>query len=127
MLLTFGEVAVGLLVLRVDLALLAAGLAALVDALPIFGAGTVLVPWALWSLLDGDWPLALGLLILYGVVTLVRTLLEPKLVGKRVGLHPLAALAAMYVGFQVFGVAGMILAPLGAVVGKQAWESVRTK
>lgn len=127
MLLTFGEVTVGLLILRVDLALLAAGLAALVDALPIFGAGTVLVPWALWSLLDGDWPLALGLLILYGVVTLVRTLLEPKLVGKRVGLHPLAALAAMYVGFQVFGVAGMILTPLGAVIGKQVWKSVRTK
>ena len=123
MLLTFGELTAGLLALRVDLALLLAGLIALLDALPVFGAGAVLVPWGLVALLGGNVLLGAGLLVLCAVVMLVRSLLEPRLVGKRVGLHPLAALVSMYAGFQLLGVAGMVLAPLLAVLGKQLWAS----
>jgi sporulation integral membrane protein YtvI len=123
MLITFGELTAGLLILRVDLALLLAALIALVDALPVFGTGTVLLPWGLCSLISGQLPLAIGLFILYGAITLVRNLLEPKLVGSRVGLPPLAALAAMYVGFQALGVLGMILFPLLAVLLKRLWDS----
>lgn len=123
MLVTFGELTVGFLFLRVDLALLLAALVALVDALPIFGTGTILLPWAALALLSKDWKLALGLAVLYGVVSLVRSLLEPKLVGDRIGLHPLAALLAMYVGFQAFGVAGMILSPLAAILIKHIHDS----
>lgn len=123
MLLTFGELALGFLLLRVEPALLLAGLTALVDALPVFGVGTVLLPWGAAALLLGDVRLGLGLLLLYGVVTLVRSLLEPRLVGKRVGLPPLAALACMYVGFRAFGVAGMVLAPLAGVLARQLWAS----
>ena len=122
-LITFGELAVGFLLLRVDLALLLAGLVALVDALPVFGTGTVLLPWAVLSFLGGSQELALGLLILYGAITVVRNVLEPRLVGERLGLHPLLALAAMYVGFQALGVAGMILAPFAAVLVKGLWDS----
>ena len=122
MLITFGELAAGFLVLRVDLALLLAAVVALVDALPVFGTGTVLLPWAVFAFLGGDRWLALGLLILYGVITLVRNVLEPRLVGEKLGLHPLLALAAMYVGFQAFGVAGMILVPLLAVLAKGLWD-----
>lgn len=118
---TFTQVAVGLLLLRVEPALLLAGLTALVDALPIFGSGAVLLPWGLWALLSGDYPLGLGLFLLYGLVTLVRSLLEPRLVGQRAGLPPLAALVSMYAGFRTFGVVGMILAPLAAVVVWQLW------
>lgn len=118
---TFTQVAVGLLLLRVEPAILLAGLTALVDALPIFGSGAVLLPWGLWALLSGDYPLGLGLFALYGLVTLVRSLLEPRLVGQRAGLPPLAALISMYAGFRLFGVAGMILAPLAAVVAWQLW------
>ncbi len=121
MLLTFGELTVGLLLLRVNLALLLAGLIALLDALPVFGAAAVLVPWALGALLTGRVLLGVGLLALCGITALVRSLLEPRLVGRRVGLHPLAALAGMYVGFQALGVAGMVLAPLLLVVVKQLW------
>ncbi|WP_130869089.1 sporulation integral membrane protein YtvI [Intestinimonas massiliensis (ex Afouda et al. 2020)] len=121
MLITFGELAAGLFLLRVELALLLAGLVALLDALPVFGAAVVLVPWALGALLGGRILLGVGLLVLCGIVTLMRSLLEPRLVGQRVGLHPLAALAGMYVGFQAFGVAGMILAPLALVLAKQLW------
>ena len=119
MLITFGELAVGFLLLRVDLALLLAALVALVDALPVFGTGTVLLPWAVLALLGGETGLALGLLALYAAVSFVRSLLEPKLVGGKVGLPPLAALLAMYVGFRAFGVAGMILSPLAAILIKQ--------
>ncbi len=119
MLITFGELTAGLLLLRVDLALLLAALIALVDALPIFGTGTVLLPWAVLTLLSGDWKLAVGLAVLYGVVSFVRSLLEPKLVGDRIGLPPLAALFAMYLGFSAFGVWGMIFAPLAAIFIKQ--------
>ncbi len=123
MLVTFGELAVGFLLLRVDLFLLLAALVALVDALPVFGTGTVLLPWALVTFLSGDWKLALGLLALYGLVSLVRSLLEPKLVGDKVGLPPLAALFAMYLGFKALGVPGMILAPLAAIFVKRLHDS----
>ena len=72
---------------------------ALVDALPVFGTGTVLLPWAVLALLGGDVRMSVGLLVLYSVISLVRSLLEPRLVGARVGLPPLAALVCMYVGF----------------------------
>ena len=123
MLVTFGELTVGFLILQVDLALLLAALVALVDALPVFGTGTVLLPWALFSLLSGDWKLAIGLAVLYGLVSAVRSLLEPRLVGRKAGLPPLAALFAMYVGFRAFGVWGMILSPLAAIFLKQLHDS----
>lgn len=123
MLITFGELTAGFLLLRVELALLPAALVALVDALPIFGTGTVLLPWALFSFLSGDWARALGLVILYAVVSAVRSLLEPRLVGQTAGLPPLAALLAMYVGFRALGVWGMILSPLAAILLKQLHDS----
>ena len=66
---------------------------------------------------------SVGLLVLYSVISLVRSLLEPRLVGARVGLPPLAALVCMYVGFQALGVLGMLLAPLAAVLARQLWDS----
>ena len=100
-----------------------AALVALVDALPVFGTGTVLLPWALFSLLSGDWKLAIGLAVLYGLVSAVRSLLEPRLVGQKAGLPPLAALFAMYVGFRALGLWGMILSPLAAIFLKQLHDS----
>lgn len=123
MLITFCELTAGLLLLHVDLALLLAGLIALVDALPIFGTGTILIPWAVLSLAGGNWSLGVGLGVLYGVISLLRSLLEPKLVGARVGLPPLAALLAMYIGFSALGVWGLILAPLAAIFLKQLHDS----
>ncbi len=123
MLSTFGQLVLGFLLLGVEPAVLLAGLTALVDALPVFGAGTVLLPWAAAMLLMGRTRLGLGLLALYAVVWLARSLLEPRLIGKRVGLPPLAALACMYVGFRAFGVAGLLLAPLAGVLARQLWAS----
>lgn len=118
---TFAQVAAGLLLLRVEPALLLAALTALVDALPILGSGAVLAPWGVWCLLSGEPLRGLGLLLLYGAVTLVRSLLEPRLIGQRAGLPPLAALVSLYVGFRAFGILGLLAAPLAAVVIWQLW------
>lgn len=120
---TFLLLAAGFLLMGVELALLLAAGVALLDALPVFGTGTVLFPWAAAELLGGNFRRAAALLALYAVIWLTRSLLEPKLVADRAGLHPLAALLAMYLGFTLFGVAGMLLAPLAAVVLRQLHDS----
>lgn len=109
--LTFLIVLIGLLVLRVRFAPLFALLIALVDALPMLGTGTVLVPWSLLRFLDGDPAMGVGLLALYGVALTTRSLLEPRLVGKHMGLDPLLTLCALYAGYRLWGVLGMLLAP----------------
>ena len=114
MLITFCEVYLGLAVLRVKYALLIAVGIAFVDILPILGAGTVLVPWAAVCLFSGDIRLGVGLLMLYGIVTIVRQISEPGVVGKSVGIHPVISLISMYAGFKLFGFLGMVLGPLCA-------------
>ena len=120
---TFCELLAGLLLLRQGYALLLAAMIAVIDALPVFGTGTVLVPWGALCLLTGNVPKGLGLLALYGVISLVRSVLEPKIMAAQVDLPPLAALAAMYVGFCAFGVAGMVLCPMALLFVKQLHDS----
>jgi predicted PurR-regulated permease PerM len=103
---------IGLALLRVPYAFLLAVLLAVVDFLPLLGTGIILLPWAAVSLLLGEVKLGIGLAVLYGVTSVVRQVLEPKLIGEGLGLHPLVSLAAMYGGLRLFGVWGMILAPL---------------
>jgi sporulation integral membrane protein YtvI len=119
-LLTFLLSFIGLAVLRVPYAFILALLLAVVDLLPLLGTGIILIPWAVISLLLGQIRLGIGLLVLYGVASLVRQILEPKLIGEGLGLHPLFSLLAMYAGLRLFGVGGMILAPLVAAGIKSA-------
>lgn len=116
---TFCELLAGFLLMGQRYALLLAAVTALVDALPVFGTGTVLLPWAAVCLLAGQAPRAVALAALYVVISAVRSLLEPKVMAAQAGLPPLAALAAMYAGFQAFGVAGMILLPMALLFVKQ--------
>ena len=116
---TFGLLTAGLLLMRVPYAPLWAFLVALLDAFPILGTGAILVPWSVVSFLQGDNFLAFGLLLLYGVVTLTRTILEPRLVGRQLGLDPLVTLVCFYAGFRLWGILGMILAPMLAVTAVQ--------
>lgn len=119
---TFLLLAAGFLLIGAEPAILLAAGIALLDALPVFGTGTILLPWALFCVLSSDLQRGISLAVLYIVLWLVRSLLEPKLIADRAGLHPLAALLAMYLGFSLFGVAGMLLAPLGAVLVAQLYE-----
>lgn len=119
MCLTYIELAIGFFIIGIDYALLLAGVTALIDALPVFGTGTVLIPWAVVTILQGDVKCGASLILLYGVVALVRNIMEPKLIGKQMGVSPLVTLMAMYIGFCVANVWGMILAPIAFVLIKQ--------
>jgi predicted PurR-regulated permease PerM len=109
----------GLLLLRIPNGLLWALVICLLDALPVLGTGAVLLPWALISFLQSNTPRAIGLLGLYATITLIRSTLEPKLVGRQLGLDPLVTLMALYVGFKLWGLGGMILAPMLTVTTLQ--------
>lgn len=120
---SFSIMCVGLLLLRIPHAPLWALIIALVDALPVLGSGTVLVPWALICFLQGSDTRAIGLLAVYILVTTSRSVLEPKMLGKQLGLDPLVTLVALYAGFRIWGVLGMIFAPMLAVVSTELVKS----
>lgn len=86
--------------------------AGILDIIPIVGPGVVLIGWFIWALLVADYGMALGLAIVYVVVIVSRQILNPKLVGDRVGLHPLLALASIFIGMKLFGMIGLILGPI---------------
>lgn len=123
-LVTFSEMLIGLSVLQKPYPFLLALLIAVVDFLPVLGTGTILIPWGIIELLLGRTYSGLGLLLLYAASAVLRELIEPHLVGRSLGLHPLLSLLSVYVGFRLFGIPGMILTPiLVAVVGEGAWRS----
>ena len=126
-LLTFAEVFVGLMILGKHYAFLIALLVAFVDVLPILGVGTVLVPWAVVSILLKNYYFGFGLLVLFGVVTIVRQIAEPRLVGGSLGIHPLVSLLFLFAGLELFGVFGMILGPATALVLKELLLSDKTE
>lgn len=107
----------GFLILDVHFNFLLALLIAFLDFLPFFGTGTALLPWALYKFMVGNYKMALGLLVLYGITQLVRQLIQPKLVGDSMGMKPLLTLVFLYVGYRIGGVFGMIFAvPVGLIV-----------
>lgn len=107
----------GFFVLGVRYAFLLGILIAMLDFLPVFGTGTVLIPWALVKLFSADYPLALGLALLYVLSQVIRQVIQPKIVGDSMGLPPLMTLLFLYLGFKLSGIGGMILAvPLGIIV-----------
>lgn len=115
---TWTVVSIGFLLFGVPYAPLWAALVALVDAVPVLGVGTVLVPWSVVCFLQGNLWQGAGLLATFGCAWLIRSVLEPRLVGKSLGLDPLLSLAAFYIGFKLWGIPGMILAPVTAAVLK---------
>lgn len=113
---TFTELAAGLLLLRFDYALTVAAAITLLDVLPLIGSGAVLVPWGLVLLAGGDLPGGIGLLLLFGLIAVVRNIIEPRVVGKQIGLHPIATITLMYAGLKIAGVVGMLCAPVAALL-----------
>ena len=108
---------VGFLVLGIKYAFLIGVLVAILDFLPLFGTGTVLIPWALFKLLSADYLLAAGLALLYVLTQVIRQVIQPKIVGDSMGLPPLWTLVFLYLGFKIHGISGMIIAvPLGIFV-----------
>lgn len=118
---------VGLLWLRNPYWLLLGIVLGLVDALPVFGTGTILMPWAVVCVLCGSYRYAAVLLAMCFISYVVREYLEPKLMGKGLGTHPLGMLAAVYVGLVLFGVAGVITGPLAFILIRELVTFINRK
>ena len=116
MLITFAELFLGLSIIGFREAPAAAFGIALFDILPVFGTGGIIVPWAVLSFFRGDVGFAVGLIVIWVVISVVRNIIEPKIVGSQVGLPPLATLAAMYIGTKLFGMIGLFLLPISLAV-----------
>ena len=109
---TFCELVVGFYILGVNNPIGVAAAIALFDFLPVLGAGSVLFVWLIVELILGNFTFAFGMTILWLIVTIVRNIIEPKIVGKRFGVNPVAVLAAIYLGFRFFGAIGMFVVPI---------------
>lgn len=110
---TFVELSIGLTAIGVKNAVLVAFCIAIFDILPVLGTGGIMLPWAAITLLQGNYPLALGLILVYVAITVIRNIIEPKIVGGQLGLHPVVTLCSMFVGVQLFGVIGLFGFPIG--------------
>ena len=95
-----------------------------VDALPILGSGTVMVPWAIISALNGDLRLGISIIVLWIIMSLVRQFLEPKIVSGKIGIHPIFTLVAMYTGYRIIGVMGMLVGPIVLIILKSIFATV---
>lgn len=124
---TFLQLYAGFFILKTDYAFTVALIIALVDILPVIGVGTVLIPWAAVKIIAGAYYQGFGLLIIFGVVSVVREILEPKIIGKSIGLHPLMTLFSMYIGLKLCGFIGLILFPVLVIVAKTFIEKGETE
>lgn len=97
------------------------------DALPIFGSGSVMVPWAIISACNGDMQLAISVFLLWIFMSVVRQLIEPRIVGNKIGIHPIFTLIAMYTGFKVMGVMGLFIGPIMLIILKSIFSDLLDK
>ena len=123
--LTFTELFIGLSIIGIEYSFLISFIIALVDILPVLGAGMVLIPWGVALIVFGNLSDGVCILVLYLVITVIRQLAEPKIVGSFLGLHPLVTLLAMYVGMRLAGVLGLFLFPIAAIVTRNVYKRNR--
>jgi sporulation integral membrane protein YtvI len=116
MLITFIIMLFGFLIIGVKYSVLFAFIVALLDALPLIGVGTVLVPWSIYNIIFGEVRLGVGLAVLFIIHAVLREFIEPKIVGKNLGIHPIVSLLLLYAGYFIFGFLGLLLIPLISVI-----------
>lgn len=121
---TFFELLIAFLIIKQPYALTLALIISLVDALPILGTGTVLIPWSIYLFITGNIPFAIAIAVTYFVILIVRQLIEPKIVSHQLGVHPFITLIAMYIGFKIFGIIGMIIGPIVMVILKNVFATL---
>lgn len=100
---------------------------AFADALPILGSGTVILPWAVICATQGNINLAIALVVLFVIISVVRQLLEPKVVSNEIGIHPIFTLVAMYTGYKIIGILGMLIGPIVIIILKAIFETLIDK
>jgi len=121
---TFTELFIAFVVIGQPYPLTMALIVAAVDALPILGTGTILVPWAIYSGITGNLSFGVALFVIYLIVVIVRQLIEPKIVSKNIGVHQFITLLAMYTGFKIFGLLGLIIGPVVMVILKNVFSTM---
>ena len=128
MLITFTEVFLGLNLMRLigvyegGYIAIIAFVTCIVDIIPVLGTGTILIPWAVYNLIMGNIGMGIGLIILYAVITVLRQIIEPKLVANQAGLPAIATIMAMFIGARLFGAFGILLLPLTIIVLKLMYD-----
>ncbi len=122
----FAVLFIGFLYLGVNYALILAFLTAIIDAIPILGTGAVLIPMSVFYFISKNTALGWGFLVLYGIAILTRQLIEPKIVGNKLGIHPLLTIFSIYAGLKLFGVAGLIFGPIAAILIKNLLSARKT-
>ena len=121
---TFCELSLGLFLLKLmgiydsGYIFVIAILTAIIDIVPVLGTGTVLIPWAVVSLLNANYPMAIGLIIIYACITIIRQIIEPKLVAAQLGIPAFLTIVSMFIGSQIFGVIGIFILPITIVMLK---------
>ena len=121
---TFAELSFGLFLLKLlniyesNYIFIIAALTAIIDIVPVLGTGTVLIPWALYNFISGNYSLAIGLLVIYACITVIRQVIEPKLVAAQLGLPAFLTIVSMFIGSQIFGVIGIFILPITIVMLK---------
>lgn len=121
---TFVELLISFLILKVEYPFTLALIISIIDALPILGVGSILIPWGIYVAITGNMKLAIGLLITYAVIIVVRQLIEPRIVSSNIGVHPFVTLISMYIGFKIFGIFGLIVGPIVMVVFKNVFSQL---
>ncbi|WP_026671597.1 sporulation integral membrane protein YtvI [Alkalihalobacterium bogoriense] len=120
---TCAIVLTGLLFIKVDYPITVAIVIAIVDLIPYLGTGLIFIPWIIYSFVSGDLSLTIGLSILYGIVVVQRQLMEPKVLSSSIGLDPLATLISLFVGFQLFGLLGLMIGPALLILLKTLYHA----
>lgn len=124
MCITFVELLIAFIVLKQQYPFTLAVVIAIIDALPILGVGSVLIPWGIYMAITGNMKLAIGLLVTYSIIIIVRQLIEPRIVSSNLGVHPFVTLITMYIGFKLFGLFGLIVGPIIMVVFKNVFTQL---
>lgn len=108
----------GLSIIKAPYALFIAFIIGIIDAIPVFGSGFILWPWSLYNIIIKNYSMSIGIMIIYLVIIISRQFIEPKILGKQIGVHPLATLMSIYIGIKVFGLFGFIIGPSIMVIIK---------
>lgn len=109
---------IGLTIIKAPYALLIGFIIGVIDALPVFGSGFILWPWCIYNIIVKNYNFAIGLIFIYLVIIITRQIIEPKIVGKQIGIHPLVTLISIYIGLKIFGIFGFIIGPCIMVIIK---------
>lgn len=128
MAITFAEMFLGLFLLKLigvydgSYIAIISFVTCIIDIIPVLGTGTVLIPWAVFNLIFGNFGMGVGLLVIYAAITVIRQIIEPKLVANQAGLPAIVTIMAMFIGVRIFGAFGIILLPFTVIILKLLYD-----